>query len=77
MIRKQRTRGFTLIELLVALAVFALVAAAAVAVMRQSIDQRDAVRARLQQIRDFQLAHGAMRTSIGVRVAMAASMCIR
>ncbi len=48
MIRKQRTRGFTLIELLVALAIFALVAAAAVAVMRQSIDQRDAVRARLQ-----------------------------
>ncbi len=41
MIGKQRTRGFTLIELLVALAVFALVAAAAVVVMRQSIDQRD------------------------------------
>ncbi|TQU14104.1 prepilin-type N-terminal cleavage/methylation domain-containing protein, partial [Xanthomonas perforans] len=60
MIGKQRTRGFTLIELLVALAVFALVAAAAVVVMRQSIDQRDAVRARLQQIRDFQLAHGLL-----------------
>lgn len=53
--------GFTLIELLVALAVFALVAVAAVVVMRQSIDQRDAVRARLQQVREFQLAHGLLR----------------
>ncbi|CAD0308247.1 type II secretion system minor pseudopilin GspJ [Xanthomonas hortorum] len=56
--------GFTLIELLVALAVFALVAVAAVVVMRQSIDQRDAVRARLQQIREFQLAHGLLRSDL-------------
>lgn len=32
--------------------------------MRQSIDQRDAVRARLQQIRDFQLAHGLLRSDL-------------
>ncbi|MBB3844466.1 type II secretion system minor pseudopilin GspJ [Xanthomonas arboricola] len=56
--------GFTLIELLVALAVFALVAVAAVVVMRQSIDQRDAVRARLQQVREFQLAHGLLRSDL-------------
>ncbi|CAE6715036.1 type II secretion system minor pseudopilin GspJ [Xanthomonas arboricola] len=56
--------GFTLIELLVALAVFALVAVAAVVVMRQSIDQRDAVRARLLQVREFQLAHGLLRSDL-------------
>ncbi|MBB4598767.1 type II secretion system minor pseudopilin GspJ [Xanthomonas arboricola] len=56
--------GFTLIELLVALAVFALVAVAAVVVMRQSIDQRDAVRTRLQQVREFQLAHGLLRSDL-------------
>ncbi|PPT67626.1 type II secretion system minor pseudopilin GspJ [Xanthomonas arboricola] len=56
--------GFTLIELLVALAVFALVAVAAVVVMRQSIEQRDAVRARLQQVREFQLAHGLLRSDL-------------
>ncbi|NIK40154.1 general secretion pathway protein J [Xanthomonas arboricola] len=56
--------GFTLIELLVALAVFALVAVAAVVVMRQSIDQRDAVRARLQHVREFQLAHGLLRSDL-------------
>ncbi|MBB5864733.1 type II secretion system minor pseudopilin GspJ [Xanthomonas sp. 3058] len=61
---RRRTAGFTLIELLVALAVFALVAAASVVVMRQSIDQRDAVRARLQQIREFQLAHGLLRSDL-------------
>ncbi|MBB4131219.1 type II secretion system minor pseudopilin GspJ [Xanthomonas sp. 3075] len=61
---RPRTAGFTLIELLVALAVFALVAAASVVVMRQSIDQRDAVRARLQQIREFQLAHGLLRSDL-------------
>ena len=41
--RLRRAAGFTLIELLVALAVFALVAAAAVGVLRQSIEQRAAV----------------------------------
>ncbi|MEA9588812.1 type II secretion system minor pseudopilin GspJ [Xanthomonas sp. WHRI 10064A] len=60
----RRMQGFTLIELLVALAVFALVASAAVVVMRQSIDQRDAVRARLQQVRDLQLAHGLLRSDL-------------
>ncbi|MCC4602994.1 type II secretion system minor pseudopilin GspJ [Xanthomonas campestris] len=64
MSRPLRAAGFTLIELLVALAVFALVAAAAVVVMRQSIDQRDAVRQRLQQVRDFQLAHGLLRSDL-------------
>ncbi|QHG88203.1 type II secretion system minor pseudopilin GspJ [Xanthomonas sp. NCPPB 1638] len=60
----RRVAGFTLIELLVALAVFALVAAAAVVVMRQSIEQRDAVRQRLQQVRDVQLAHGLLRSDL-------------
>lgn len=64
MSRPQRMQGFTLIELLVALAVFALVASAAVVVMRQSIDQRDAVRARLQQVRELQLVHGLLRSDL-------------
>ncbi|WP_349657001.1 type II secretion system minor pseudopilin GspJ [Xanthomonas sp. 10-10] len=64
MSRTQRMQGFTLIELLVALAVFALVAGAAVVVMRQSIDQRDAVRARLQQVRELQLVHGLLRSDL-------------
>ncbi|KTF32585.1 type II secretion system protein J, partial [Xanthomonas vesicatoria] len=64
MSRTRRMQGFTLIELLVALAVFALVATSAVVVMRQSIDQRDAVRARLQQVRDLQLAHGLLRSDL-------------
>ncbi|KLD70292.1 type II secretion system minor pseudopilin GspJ [Xanthomonas pisi] len=64
MSRPQRMQGFTLIELLVALAVFALVASAAVVVMRQSIDQRDAVRVRLQQVRELQLVHGLLRSDL-------------
>ena len=62
--RLRRAAGFTLIELLVALAVFALVAAAAVGVLRQSIEQRAAVQARLQQLRDFQIAHGLLRSDL-------------
>ncbi|MEA0761182.1 type II secretion system minor pseudopilin GspJ [Xanthomonas campestris pv. campestris] len=64
MMRLRRAAGFTLIELLVALAVFALVAAAAVGVLRQSIEQRAAVQARLQQLRDFQIAHGLLRSDL-------------
>lgn len=60
----RRAAGFTLIELLVALSVFALVAAAAVVAMRQSIEQRTAVRERLQQVREFQLAHGLLRSDL-------------
>ncbi|KAB7767852.1 type II secretion system minor pseudopilin GspJ [Xanthomonas maliensis] len=59
-----RHRGFSLVELLVALAIFALVASAAVVILRQSIDQREIVQLRLQQLREVQLAHALLRSDL-------------
>ncbi|AWV06872.1 type II secretion system minor pseudopilin GspJ [Marilutibacter maris] len=59
------TRGFTLIEMLVALAIFAMISAAAVAVMAYAADNQGVVRARMERLGEFQRARSLLRTDLG------------
>ncbi|KAB8169623.1 prepilin-type N-terminal cleavage/methylation domain-containing protein, partial [Lysobacter maris] len=54
------TRGFTLIEMLVALAIFAMISAAAVAVMAYAADNQGVVRARMERLGEFQRARSLL-----------------
>lgn len=58
---RTRARGFTLVEVLVALAVFALVAAAAVAILGWAADQQAGVRARMDRLAEVQRAHALLK----------------
>lgn len=57
-------RGFTLVEMLVALLVFSLLAAAGVAVMRQTVQSQAAVRARTESIGELQRLRAVLKADL-------------
>ncbi|NYZ63905.1 type II secretion system minor pseudopilin GspJ [Luteimonas deserti] len=57
--------GFTLIEVLVSLAVFALLAAAAVGVLAWTADQQQALRARMERAAELQRAYALLKSDLG------------
>ncbi|KAF1687105.1 type II secretion system protein GspJ [Pseudoxanthomonas sp. SGNA-20] len=59
-----KARGFTLVEVLVALAVFALLAAAAVAILAWAGDQQAALRARMERLGELQRAHALLKADL-------------
>ena len=60
-----RQRGFSLIEVLVALALFALLAGSGVLVLRQSLDNQQAVKQRLEASAALQRADTLLRSDLG------------
>lgn len=58
-------RGFTLIEALVALAVFALLASSGVLVLRQSLDNQQAVQQRIDSVARLQRLDNLLRADLG------------
>lgn len=64
----RRARGFTLVETLVAVAVFALLSAAGVALLAHAADQHEALRARLERIGEFQRARALLRADLAQAV---------
>ena len=61
----QERAGFTLIEVLVALALFALIATAAVGLLAWTADQRSAVRARMDRLAQVQITHALLKADLG------------
>lgn len=59
-----KARGFSLIEVLVALAVFALVAAAGVAILAWAGDQQAVVRERMDRLADLQRTHALLKSDL-------------
>ncbi|MFN3514111.1 MAG: type II secretion system minor pseudopilin GspJ [Phenylobacterium sp.] len=57
-------KGFTLVEMLVALFVFALLAAAGVAMMGFAADNQAAVRGRMDRLADFQRARALLKADL-------------
>lgn len=57
----RRQRGFTLIEMLVSLALFALIGAAGVLVLAQTLDAREVVQQRMQRLGELQRARALLR----------------
>ncbi|MGY0504004.1 type II secretion system minor pseudopilin GspJ [Luteimonas sp. e5] len=66
-------RGFSLIEVLVALAIFALLSAAGVAVLAQSADNREVVRGHMARLAELQRA----RAMLAADLAQAAPRVVR
>lgn len=64
-----RERGFSLLEVLVALTVFALLSAAAVAVLAQAADNRAVVGARMARLAEVQRARALMASDLSQAVA--------
>ena len=62
---RHRHAGLSLVEVLVALAVFALLAAAAVGVLAWAAGQQGAVRARMDRIAELQRAHALLQADLG------------
>ncbi|MDR7194392.1 type II secretion system minor pseudopilin GspJ [Luteimonas terrae] len=62
---RRRARGFTLIEVLVSLAIFAMLAAAAVGVLAWTADQQDVIRARMDRTAELQRAHALLKADLG------------
>lgn len=56
--------GFTLVEVLVALAIFALLATAAVGVMAWSADQQGTLRTRMDRLGQLQRAHAMLKADL-------------
>jgi len=61
--------GFTLVEALIALSMFALIAAAGAAVLRQAIDNKVAVRAASARVGDLQRVRGQLKADLGQAAA--------
>lgn len=60
--------GFTLVEMLVALAIFALLAAAGVGLLRASVDTQSAVEERLSQVKATERLHALLAADLGQAV---------
>lgn len=61
---RRRTRGFTLIEVMVALAIFALVSAAAVAILAWAADQQTRVRTHMDRLAELQRANALLKADL-------------
>lgn len=62
-------KGFTLLEMLVALFIFGLVSAAGVGLMRFSMDNQEAVRARVERLAELESARALLKADLSQAVA--------
>lgn len=60
----RHARGFTLVEVMVALAIFALVSAAGVAILGWAADQQSGVRVRMDRLAELQRAHSLLKADL-------------